>query len=154
MAPTLVGAPTGVGIPTGVGAWENEGKTSFSRRDTASGRAAGTGDRFAPWLVAGSGGSNRLRTAIAQFLSNVLDWRLPVREAVERPRLHFENDAVQLEGGYDPACADLLRARGYDVNLWSERSLYFGGTHVVMRTPDGLRGAGDPRRGGAVALVE
>jgi gamma-glutamyltranspeptidase/glutathione hydrolase len=46
----------------------------------------GPGDFLA---VLGSGGSNRIRTAIAQVLSGVLDDGLPVEESVSRGRLHI-----------------------------------------------------------------
>lgn len=106
-------------------------------------------------LIVGSGGSNRLRSAILQLLSNVLDWRLPLAEAAERARVHFENDVLDLEAGYDPGAADALAAGGYNVRRWRERSLYFGGTHGVLRRWNGaLVGAGDSRRGGSVAMVE
>ena len=45
-----------------------------------------------------------------------------------------------------------LASWGYRVNRWPSRSIYFGGAHSVSRTPAGrLVGAGDNRRGGAVA---
>ncbi len=44
-----------------------------------------------PVLAVGSGGSNRLRTAILQVISNIIDFDLPVEAAVEAPRLHFED---------------------------------------------------------------
>ena len=112
-------------------------------------------DDSGPRLVAGSGGANRLRSAIFHFLSNVLDWGMPLAEAVDRPRTHLENGVIDLEGGYDPAAADELEARGYAVSRWPGRAFYFGGTHVTHRTRSGrLEGAGDPRRGGAVVRVE
>ena len=90
-----------------------------------------------------------------QLLSNALDWGMPVAEAVQTARVHFEQGVLDLEAGYDPDAADWLEARGYHVNRWTEQSLYFGGTHAVQRAPDGsLIGAGDARRGGAVAVVE
>jgi gamma-glutamyltranspeptidase/glutathione hydrolase len=108
-----------------------------------------------PVLVVGSGGSNRLRSAILQLLSNVLDWGLPLDQAVSRGRVHFENDLLDLEAGFDPAAAGALERRGYRVTRWSDQSLYFGGTHAVQRAADGrLIGAGDARRGGAVAVVD
>ena len=106
-------------------------------------------------LIVGSGGAARLRTAISQLLSNVLDWGLPVDQAVSRPRVHLQDDVVHLEGGYDPAEADQIEARGYDVSRWPDIAFYFGGTHVALRDGDGrFSGAGDARRGGAVAVVE
>lgn len=106
-------------------------------------------------MVAGSGGAARLRSAIFHVLSNVLDWDMPLAEAVEASRVHFENDLLDLEGGFNPAAADALAARGYTASRWPDRAFYFGGTHVTLRDRAGqLQGAGDRRRGGAVALVE
>lgn len=106
-------------------------------------------------LVLGSGGAARLRDAIFQLLSNTLDWSLPAEEAVNRPRVHFDGETLHLEGGSDPATAATLSERGYTVNLWDTIAFYYGGTHVARRDPDGtFSGAGDRRRGGAVAVVE
>ena len=108
-----------------------------------------------PCLVVGSGGASRLRGAILQVVSNVLDWQMPLDDAVQAARIHFEHDTIDLEAGYDLDTADILEARGYQVTRWGDKSLYFGGAHVVQRAPDGsLIGAGDGRRGGAVAVVE
>jgi gamma-glutamyltranspeptidase/glutathione hydrolase len=107
-----------------------------------------------PRLVVGSGGSIRIRSAILQVLSNLLDFHLPLDEAVNRPRVHLDNGVLQCEAGYDPRAVDELEALGYAVNRWPSRSIYFGGAHSVAREPDGrLHAAGDDRRGGATATV-
>ena len=107
-----------------------------------------------PRLVVGSAGSIRLRAAILQIVVNVLDHGLSVREAIEAPRVHLEGSALQLEGGIDPAAADRLEALGYDVARWTGRNLYFGGAAAVGLDGSGeLEAAGDPRRGGAGAVV-
>ncbi len=104
-------------------------------------------------LVTGSGGSARIRSAILQTISHLLDQRLRLDEAVNRPRVHLDNDGVlQCEGGYDAAAAATLAERGYAVNRWPRQGIYFGGAHSVSRTPEGrLVGAGDRRREGATA---
>ncbi len=102
------------------------------------------------YLVVGSGGSSRIRSAILQVLSNVLDFHLPLEQAVNAPRVHFEADVLQLEGGIAPDVADGLRKLGYRVNPWPERNLFFGGAHAVARHGERLQGAGDMRRGGVV----
>jgi gamma-glutamyltranspeptidase / glutathione hydrolase len=108
-----------------------------------------------PRLVVGSAGSIRLRAAILQIIVNVLDHGLPVPEAIEAPRVHLEGSDLQLEGGIDPEVADRLEAAGYDVVRWNDRNLYFGGASAVGLDADGeLEAAGDPRRGGAGAVVE
>jgi len=102
----------------------------------------------------GSGGSIRIRSAILQVLINVLDYDLPLDEAVNRARVHLENGVLQCELGVDAAAMDQLEKMGYPVNRWATRNIYFGGAHSVARGADGrLAAAGDSRRGGAVAMV-
>jgi gamma-glutamyltranspeptidase/glutathione hydrolase len=105
-------------------------------------------------LVVGSGGSIRIRSAILQVLNNLLDYQMPLAEAVNKARVHVENGALQCEAGYDPVALQELEAMGYPVNRWQSRSIYFGGAHSVARLPNGrLQAAGDNRRGGATAVA-
>ncbi len=107
-----------------------------------------------PRVVVGSGGSVRIRSAIMQVLSNLLDFRMGLDKAVNSPRVHIENGVLQCEAGYDVDAVDQLEAMGYPVNRWQTRSIYFGGAHSVSRKPNGqLFGAGDNRRGGATAII-
>lgn len=134
---------------------------------TGDGRIARPGERLTsmmapslvladgrPRLVVGSAGSIRLRGAVLQTVLNVVDHRMSVGEALAAPRVHLEGDVLQLEGGFDPAAADGLEQRGYEVVRWSERNLYFGGAAAVaFREDGGLEAAGDPRRSGAGVVV-
>jgi gamma-glutamyltranspeptidase/glutathione hydrolase len=101
-------------------------------------------------LVIGSGGSKRIRTAILQVLSNIVDFDIPVSAGVEMPRIHWDGDTLQIEPGL-PAATLAALSRKWPVNIWQERNMYFGGVHTVV---PGRGGGGDPRRGGAVALEE
>jgi gamma-glutamyltranspeptidase/glutathione hydrolase len=105
-----------------------------------------------PVLAIGSGGSNRLRTAILQVISNVIDFRLHLEEAVDAPRLHFEDGVAQLEGGIPPASAAAMEAAGYQINRWPARNMFFGGAHVVAREAGRWTAAGDRRRGGSTVV--
>lgn len=113
-----------------------------------------------PIMALGSGGSNRIRTAILQTISNIIDYQSNLAEAIAAPRLHFEDSEIQLEGGIAPEVADQLEAAGYKVNRWTTRNMFFGGTHAVARRDDDTSGpspwlaVGDPRRGGSVAGVK
>jgi len=49
--------------------------------------------------VLGSGGSNRLRTAILQVMLNIVDHRMSIEEAVAAPRIHMEHGTLNLEPG-------------------------------------------------------
>jgi gamma-glutamyltranspeptidase/glutathione hydrolase len=101
-------------------------------------------------LGLGSGGSNRIRSAITQTILRYLGEGLDLEASVLAPRLHFEDGTVHAEPGIDPTALDRLEAAGYEVVRWRERSLFFGGVHAVAAGRGG-EGAGDPRRGGAVA---
>ena len=105
-----------------------------------------------PRLVIGSAGSSRLHGAILQVMANVIARGLGVEQAVEAPRIHFEEGVAHCE---DPAAADELEAAGYPVVRWREHNLFFGGVSAVEVRDDGaLAGAGDPRRGGAAVVVQ
>jgi gamma-glutamyltranspeptidase/glutathione hydrolase len=106
-------------------------------------------------LVVGSGGSIRIRSAILQVLSNLLDFKMRLVNAVNSSRVHLEDGVLQCEQGFDEQAVDQLQSWGYPVNRWDKRSIYFGGAHSVSRTESGqLVASGDNRRGGAVATVE
>lgn len=98
-------------------------------------------------LVIGSGGSKRIRTAISQVLNQVVDFNRSLTQAVSAPRLYWDGEQLQVEPGFN---RDLLGAMDVDVNIWDDLDVYFGGVHAVIPGKDG---AGDPRRGGAVAIV-
>ncbi len=105
-------------------------------------------------LVVGSGGSIRIRSAILQVLTNLLDYEMRLVDAVNISRYHLESGALQCELGYDSQAVDTLEKLGYSVNRWDRRSIYFGGAHSVSRTHSGhLVAAGDNRRGGAKVVV-
>ncbi len=109
-----------------------------------------------PQLVLGSGGSNRIRTAILQVISNVVDFQMPLDQAVEASRIHWENGVFHLEPGLEcEANAAELAQLGTDRILrWQQSNMFFGGVHSVGIDEKGdLQGAGDPRRSGAVAKV-
>ncbi len=105
-------------------------------------------------LVVGSGGSIRIRSAVLQVLSNLLDFRMTLDHAVNMARVHLEKGVLQCEYGIDTESLSELEAIGYKLNHWDKRSIYFGGAHSVSRTSSGrLVAAGDSRRGGAVEVV-
>ncbi len=101
----------------------------------------------------GSGGSNRLRTAILQVIINIVVHRMPLEKAVSCPRLHCEGEFLSLEVGFDPDQLAPVLSVWPDHKIWSGFNLFFGGTHSVSQGPDGFTGAGDPRRGGSSKVV-
>jgi len=97
------------------------------------------------YVVLGSGGSNRIRSAILQAVSNMIDFKMPPEDASNSSRVHFENNILQLEYGISKnVCKEL--SKEYKTNIWTEKNLFFGGVHIA--TPGA--GGGDKRRGGYV----
>lgn len=104
-------------------------------------------------IAIGSGGSNRLRTAILQTLNNLYHFGMDVRDAVDSPRLHVEKDLLSIEPGFPESAVNEVCARYPGHHRWSEKNLFFGGTHTVINDGLGFSGAGDPRRDGVFLSV-
>ena len=100
-------------------------------------------------LVLGSAGSNRIRSAIVQTILNFLVFNKTVKEAVELPRLHYENHTVFFEPGFTEEIIKKSEEL-YETVVFKEKSLFFGGVQAVSGN---FEGAGDPRRGGYVVKV-
>jgi len=98
--------------------------------------------------VLGSGGSNRIRSAILQVIANLVDFGMAPEEAVAAPRIHVEGDLLSIEGGFTDEEREALASTGLQTDHWKDRNLFFGGVHVVTQGDAGLTACGDPRRGG------
>jgi len=101
----------------------------------------------------GSGGSNRIRTAILQVACGLIHFGRSPEDAVKAPRVHWERDLLNMEAGLSEAVQSALSSRHPDFKVWPGQDLFFGGVHVAETGPQGARGAADPRRGGVVELV-
>ncbi|MBT3305685.1 MAG: gamma-glutamyltransferase [Alphaproteobacteria bacterium] len=103
----------------------------------------------------GSGGSNRIRTAILQVLVNLFDFAMSAGDAVEAPRLHSEGGVLNIENGFPDGAIERLIEGPTEHKCWDERNLFFGGVHVARFEPNAgiFTGAGDPRRGGTARIV-
>jgi gamma-glutamyltranspeptidase/glutathione hydrolase len=103
----------------------------------------------------GTGGSNRIRTAILQVAVNLLIHGMSLEDAVEAPRLHVERcGTTSFEPGFPEADESTFRALGEQAKAWPERNLFFGGVHAARwQEKRGAEGAGDPRRRGVVRRV-
>ena len=106
-------------------------------------------------VMLGSGGSNRIRTALAQVLINRIDREMPLGDAIAAPRLHVEGETpprLDAEDALSERDRAALVAAWPEATLWPERSMFFGGVHAVERNArGGIDAAADPRRDG-VAL--
>jgi gamma-glutamyltranspeptidase/glutathione hydrolase len=92
----------------------------------------------------GAAGGTRLRSALVQVLSGLLDDGLSPGDAVDRPRLHPIGELVHLEPGFSDDVQKALERAGFSVRVWPARHHYFGGVSLASR----FGAAGDPRRSG------
>ncbi len=106
--------------------------------------------RGAQHYLIGSGGSNRIRTALMQVICNLLDCHMPLAEAVHAPRLHLERGSlsVELAERWPADTQDWLLRHFRQARSWPQRNLFFGGVHAVG--PDSA--AADARRGGCARV--
>jgi len=103
----------------------------------------------------GTGGSNRIRTAVLQVAVNLLAHGMSLEDAVATPRLHVERSGItSFEPGLSEEAEAAFRALGDRGHAWPEQNLFFGGVHAARRRGKGdVEGAGDPRRQGAARVV-
>jgi gamma-glutamyltranspeptidase/glutathione hydrolase len=104
-------------------------------------------------VVLGSGGSNRIRTAILQVLLNLIDDEMDLKEAIQAPRIHFENDFLNIEEGFSEEVIEKLSQKFPNHKVWNAGNLFFGGVHAVSVKDGQFSGFGDPRRGGFSIIV-
>jgi gamma-glutamyltranspeptidase / glutathione hydrolase len=101
-------------------------------------------------LVVGTPGGPRIITMVYHVISNVIDHRMSLPEAVVAPRMHHQGlpDSLEVEqGGFTTSTLDSLRVRGHAISEGG----YWGDIEAVIRTPTGWQGVSDPRRGGGGA---
>jgi gamma-glutamyltranspeptidase / glutathione hydrolase len=106
-------------------------------------------------VALGSGGSNRIRSAVLQVTLAMLDRGLGCTEAVASPRLHVEKCGnLSFEAQLPDQEKHGLLLDYPEAREWPQPNMFFGGVNVVARHPDGsMDGAGDPRRQGAALVV-
>jgi gamma-glutamyltranspeptidase / glutathione hydrolase len=103
------------------------------------------------------GGWNQSQ-AHAQFIANVVDYKMNIQAAVEAPRFTkrtFSGCDVQMENRISQKTRDELTAKGHKIQVQGAYSAAMGGGQVVLRDfASGVNyGASDPRKDGA-ALAE
>jgi gamma-glutamyltranspeptidase/glutathione hydrolase len=103
-----------------------------------------------PFLITGSPGGSRIITAVLQVITNVIDFKMPIAEAVSAPRLHqqWQPEDVLVEPGFDPALLDALRARGHKILATRP---FTSANSIEVMTDGHIVGAADTRTRGALA---
>jgi gamma-glutamyltranspeptidase/glutathione hydrolase len=101
-------------------------------------------------MVVGTPGGPKIITMVYHVISNVIDHRMSLADAVAVPRMHHQGlpDSLQVErDGFLSETLDSLRARGHGVSVGG----HWGDVEGIIRTPSGWQGVSDPRSGGGGA---
>ena len=99
-------------------------------------------------MVAGAAGGPRIISATSQVIMNVIEFGMPLADAMRAPRIHHQAlpDEIRLEtNGFPSATIESLRAMGHKVD-------FLGGianVNAIRRVPGGWHGVSEPRAFGA-----
>ncbi len=111
--------------------------------------------RQEPWIATGSPGSERIFSAVSQFLVKIIDGSMPICDAVDEPRLHCSiGGRLSYEEGRIAAdVVEYLQGLGYKMVPRDAYAFYLGCVQAVLKrqTGDGFQGVADPRRDGTAA---
>ena len=102
-----------------------------------------------PFLITGSPGGSRIISTVLQIIVNVIDFHLPVDQAVSAPRVHhqWQPDELSTEPGISPEILDGLVKRRHKVVLTPPQT----SANSIEITADGYVGAADRRTRGSLA---
>lgn len=109
------------------------------------------------YLVVGTPGAGRITTTIVETIVNMVDFNMPLTEAIKSPKFtsRLWYDELRMEKGYPEETLEELRDMGHKIKLYPKLDLYFGGVNAVQLTDNGLMvGVGSYRRDGAAATAE
>ncbi|MBI5968022.1 MAG: gamma-glutamyltransferase [Deltaproteobacteria bacterium] len=106
------------------------------------------------FMVLGAPGGQGIIHGVVQTILNVVDFGLPIREAVSLPRFHSEGKIITLESRIPVKTVRRLEKMGNRVehSLHSYHRTLSGCVHAIHRDPvsGDWTGAADPRDGGMV----
>ncbi len=107
------------------------------------------------FLVTGTPGGSTIITTILQVITNIIDYRLRVDQAVNSPRLHYQGEPrtvlIEKKAISNQVRRDLEK-RGYQ---FSERLTNWGAAETILLNSKGvLEGVNDYRRPAGAAIAE
>ena len=90
-----------------------------------------------PYLIFGGIGAERIISMLAQIIINVVDFQLPLDEAVRAPRFHYnyDDDTIEMETRIEANDIEYLKRLGHKVNLRNDFDVYFGSAGVILFDP-------------------
>ena len=108
-----------------------------------------------PYAALGTPGGGRIVSTMTILLSNLIDHKMSMQQAIESPRFYARDTEkdVSVEARMPKATVETLTQMGYTFQTLNEFDLFFGGAQgiVIDRKGGNMMGGADPRRDGAVA---
>jgi gamma-glutamyltranspeptidase/glutathione hydrolase len=107
-----------------------------------------------PFAALGTPGAARIISTMVILISNLIDHRMSIQEAIEAPRF-FTRDTekfLSVESRMPPDTIEALTKMGYAIQTQGAYDMFFGGAQGILidlKTGKKIGGA-DPRRDGAV----
>lgn len=158
-----LGMPSGV-ITEGLGFMYNGCMGVFDPRPGRAGSVAPGKSRFSslcptivfdhdsPRVVLGAPGGTQIAMGVLQVLLNVIDFDMPIGEAVAAPRFSATSDIIDITNRIPGYIVEPLRAQGYEV-VRSPLSFGIAAVYGIEVVDDTLRGAADPGQDGIALAV-
>jgi gamma-glutamyltranspeptidase/glutathione hydrolase len=102
----------------------------------------------------GTPGAARIVSTMTLLVSNLVDFKMGIQDAIEAPRFYARDTEadLQVEARMPAATIEALVKMGYSVKTLGEYDLFFGGAQGIVIDPKTRMriGGADPRRDGAV----
>ncbi|MEX2643479.1 MAG: gamma-glutamyltransferase [Acetobacterales bacterium] len=151
-------------ITDGLGYMYNDAMAAFDPRPGHAGSIAPGKGRFTamapsilfdgekPLMAIGAPGGAHIVTALAQAISNVVDFGMTMTEAVSAPRFSATGNAIQVSYRIPRFVTRELEAMGYPVKR-SHEGFAFAAVHAILMKDGVLSGGADPGREGIAIAV-
>ncbi|MDP6345427.1 MAG: gamma-glutamyltransferase [Alphaproteobacteria bacterium] len=158
-----LGMPSGV-ITPGLGFMYNGCMGVFDPRPGRAGSLAPGKGRFSsmcpsivfrddrPILVLGAPGGTQIAMGVLQVMLNVLDFAMPVLEAVTAPRFSATSDVIDISNRIPRFVSRRLEEQGYEI-CRSPYSYPLASVHAIRIDGEVWSGGADPNRDGMALLV-
>ncbi len=104
-----------------------------------------------PFLVIGSPGGGKIITSVLQSIINIIDFGMPLNEAIDAPRIHHQwlPDYIQAErNSLSEGVIDELKTIGYEIKTVNS----FGRVEGIIFDTDGVMTGYSDRRGSGKAV--
>jgi gamma-glutamyltranspeptidase/glutathione hydrolase len=101
-----------------------------------------------PFLVLGGAGAERIVSSMVEVVSNMIDRKMSIAEALAQPRFHAAGEDLVIETGFGDEVLKRLRSMAQKLISKPAGDLYFGGIHAIQIDPEKrfFIGGADPRR--------